>query len=146
MYWYITSPVGLKKEQKRSKLLVTFLASLGLLQFKVSVQRCWLPNCLLKSDHGIHWSVLFMAAVISFKVLTRMIFMSADRNENGRYPGWLLCPQTPVCGGWCQSGVGYLDFQEWRKEGKSVNHVAYSLQSTVTLYGFTKWRDVSLHT
>ena len=39
--------------------------------------RCGLSNCLVKTDHGIHWSVIFITALISFKrVLSWMVIFN----------------------------------------------------------------------
>ena len=59
---------GYIRRRKDPKLSVSTLASVTHLERSVqrSSQRCWLCNCLVKTDHGRHWSVPFMAAVISF--------------------------------------------------------------------------------
>lgn len=36
----------------------------------------WLSNCLVKTDHGIHGSILFMAAVIGFKLIWSVLSSS----------------------------------------------------------------------
>ena len=50
---------------RKERISVSALASLCC----IDVQKCILSNCLAKPDHGIHWPVLFLAAVISFNVI-----------------------------------------------------------------------------
>ena len=49
------------------------------------VQRCWLPNCLVKTGHGIQWSVLIIATVISFNEVVKCkikLFTLSEEDTN----------------------------------------------------------------